>query len=351
VLTLREFLIDGKTWNKASTDSPVFSWTTEGSEIPSAYRIQVSSTPLFDNLFWDTGKTESTRNSVRYGHGEFALRPVALRHGIFYVRLTIFRPGESLSQESILAVNQAPSSPVLTAPSGEKSRGAVVVKWAASSDADGDEINYFIELCENSSLGTEWKRIEVPKFSDQLSCEIDTSSLPASNDYGVRVIATDGFCESEPSNVGVFSYKPIPVIPKIIRPKAGERFNRIAEVEWESSDSDSYFMVEHYSGVEWEKVSLYPPGTRKATYSNVRSGDNCKVRITAIGSDSERSLSSVSDVFSFYTEASITAMESVGKKLLLGTSDGRILSTNEEIWDEEVISSPQTINTINPLEK
>lgn len=340
-----------------ATATPTFSWRfvdPEG-DIQSSYRIQVATDADFSDLVWDTGTKTGATSSVVYGSvASPAVAPAALVHDQLY-HVRVQGSDETSASEyatGFFAVNTAPGAPTLIAPSAGSYDGpTLTVQWVEASplDDDGDDVTYTLEITEESSFNRGWKFLAGPFESGTTSYDLDISTIPAGDNYGIRIIASDGFAESNPASGGtsprftINNHAPTP--PAFVRPKAGDEASRVLRVEWVEADvvdvdgdSVQYELQltkdSSASTVIWEAIATVPQGETRLflDVSELPDGDNYRLRVRAIDAPGAASSFVMSGVFSVQNTVAIKDFERLGGILYLGSTDGRIFRAQDTIW-------------------
>lgn len=358
------FRVDGEdNPGDVATTTPTFSWVffdNDPGDSQQAFQIQVSMTDTFSTLLWDTGTVVSSANIVAYGStASPVVAPVPLAHGsYFYARVRVF-DGVSFSDyaNEFFAINTKPGSPMLLTPTASSFSGMIDVTWLGASplDADGDTVMYTIEVTNRRSSNAGWEYLAGPFNSSVLSFEFDTSNTPAGNDFGIRVIANDGFADSDPtpstspigsSGLGFTIMNHAPITPTFVSPLAGDVVASTLSVQWVEADpvdidGDSVFYVleltrdSSVAAPTYENVGVFNEGIASALLdvSEVPDGTKYRLRITANDSAGSVGQTVYSPVFSVVNTPTITDFERLGGVLYIGTSDGRVFRASEAIWD------------------
>ena len=355
--------IDGKVNpGNVTTTTPAFNWqfsdTTPG-DTQKAFRIQVSLNDTFTSLLWDTGSVTSGAKTVVYGSTASPLvAPVPLSHGAYYFARVQLSDGISFSDYSggFFAVNNAPNSPTLLTPSSGAYSGVIPVSWMEASplDLDGDTVSYSLEITNHRSTNQGWEYLAGPFPSGTTGFALDVSNIVAGNDYGVRVIANDGFCDSNPAlgtspvTIGGLGFTILnhpPVSPKFLTPKLGDTVISALKVEWLESnppdiDGDTVFYVLELTrnalatAVVFENVGVFNEGTT-ATFidvSELPDGTAYQLRLTAFDDKGAAGQAVLSPRFSIVNTPAINDFGMAGDNLFVGTSDGRVFKAKESIW-------------------
>lgn len=349
--------VDGETNpGDVSGTTPTFSWDFEDLEVvtQATYRIQVARDEDFADLVWDTGVKSGGTTSVAYGStASPVVPPEALVHGTLYYVGVVSSDGISDSDQAtgFFSVNTAPGNPTLLTPSAGSYEGSINITWAEASplDADGDTVTYTLEVTAERSFNREWQFLAGPFPSGTTSYAFDVTAIPKGDNYGVRVIASDGFAESDPSVGGTSARFSIanhpPVAPVILKPKSGDRASKILTVEWAEGnpvdiDGDPVFYELQLTrdatadDVLWENVGVFAEGQTKAfvDVSGFDDGENFRLRIRATDAPGDRSDFEMSDIFAVTNSVAITDFEKFNGILYMGSNDGRIFRAQDTIW-------------------
>ncbi len=359
--------VDGKiNPGDVSTDTPVFSWTffdsTPG-DIQRAYRIQVSTNDAFETLLWDTGLVTSNSSEITYASvGSPVVSATALTHGAYYFARVLVYDGISLSdyEQTFFAINTKPNSPTILTPTPSVSySGIITVSWLSADpqDDDGDTITYNIEMTNRRSSDQGWEFLAGPFLASTTAFSLDTSDIKAGNDYGVRVIANDGFADSDPtlgtsavngSGLGFTILNHAPVSPTFIYPKLNDIISTSLKIEWLEADpvdvdGDSVFYILEMTrnsvaaDPTYEKIGVFNEGSNRTfiDVSNLEDGSAYKLRITAQDDKGGVGEENYSDVFSIINTSAITDFEQLGSTTYVSTTDGRVFKATESIWQVE----------------
>jgi len=358
-----------------ATSTPLFSWMfydSDAGEMQTAFRIQVASNDTFSTLLWDTGSVTSAASAVTYGTtASPEVAPTALTHGAYYFVRVQVSDGYSFSEytNGFFAVNTSPNSPTLLSPSAGAFSGTINVTWMPASplDDDGDEVTYTIEMTTRRSSNQGWEYLAGPFGSATAAFALDTSSIKAGNDFGVRVLANDGFTDSDPilgtsavnaNGLGFTILNHVPETPVFILPEASSLIASVLKVEWlEASpvdvDGDAVFYILEITRdasaalPTYEKVGVFNEGTPRTfiDVSNFTDGANYKIRITAQDDKGGVGETNFSETFAIVNTPAVTDFETLGASLYLSTTDGRVFRARESIWQLE-----EEFNTSNSLE-
>jgi hypothetical protein len=345
-----------------ASSTPTFSWEfnddTVGDE-QASFRVQVADDDTFATLLWDSGDILGDDDSVAYGSTPAPIvAPASLSHGqYYYVRVRV-SDGTSYSEyaTAFFAVNARPESPMLLTPSTGAFSGTLNVTWAeaAPQDTDGDTVTYSVEITDKRSSDSGWQFIAGPFPTGTTSYLLDLTKIKSGNDYGVRVIANDGFVDSYPSagtspvnsvGLGFTILNHAPITPTFIAPELGETASAFVRVEWlEASPADVdgdqvfYLLEITRDSTEptptFEAVGLYAEGTHSVVIdvSSFDDGSNYQFRLTAKDSKGASGVARLSSVFSIINTTATTDFEDFGGRLYMGTTDGRLLRTVDTIW-------------------
>lgn len=354
-----------------STTSPSISWTffdNTAGDIQAKFRVQVATNDSFTSLVWDSGDISSVANSVTYGTtASPVVAPVVLTHGAYYFVRVRVSDGISFSDyiSSFFSINTAPGSPTLLSPSAGAFSGPITVSWLPASplDADGDTIFYTIELTSRRSSNQDWTYFAGPFASSVTTFTLDTSDIKAGMDYGVRVLANDGFTDSSPvlgtsplnaSGLGFTIMNHAPNTPIFISPLEDAIVSGHLKAEWLEMfpidvDGDSVFylleLTRASSATEptYETIGVFNEGSTKIfiDISNLSDGSDYKLRITAQDDKGGIGETNYSPAFAISNSTAITDFESLGDTRFVGTSDGRIFKAVETIWDVDYDFSPR----------
>jgi len=358
--------VDGRpTPGDAGTATPTFSWSffdsTPG-DIQLKYRIQVATNDTFATLLWDTGDVTSNANTVIYGStGSPIVAPTALTHGAYYFARIKVADGISFSdyEQTFFAINTKPNSPTLLAPTASSYSGIIPVSWmhASPQDDDGDTITYNIEITSRRSANQGWEYLAGPFSASTSAYSLDTANIKAGNDYGIRVIANDGFADSDfqlgtspvnASGLGFTILNHVPVTPIFIYPKLNDVISTSLKVEWLEAnpvdvDGDTVFyileMTRNSAAADptYEKIGVFNEGNNRTfiDVSNLDDGAAYKLRITAQDDKGGIGQVNYSSVFSIINTPAITDFEQLGSTTYVSTTDGRVFKATESIWQVE----------------
>lgn len=359
--------VDAKTNpGDVASSTPTISWTFFDStigDVQSAFRIQVATTDSFAALLWDSGNVSSNLDSVVYGSTASPIvAPTALTHGQYYFVRVRLSDGISFSDwtSGFFAVNTKPESPLLLSPSSGAFSGVLAVTWmpAGVPDADGDTVTYTLEITTRRSGNIGWEFLAGPFPSTTTSYNLDLGRIKAGNDYGIRVIANDGFTDSNPAlgstspvnslGLGFSILNHPPESPTIVKPQAGDAISSVLLVEWVEGnpvdiDGDSVFYVVEItrdatvSSPIYEKLAVAQEGTARVfvDVSEFPDGTKYKLKVTSFDDKGGIGTPSYSETFSVINTPAVTDFERLGANLYLATSDGRVFKASESIWQLE----------------
>ena len=347
------------------TTTPTFSWTffdATAGDIQRAYRIQVATSDTFATLLWDTGEVTSNASSVVYGStASPTVAAAALSHGQYYYVRVKASDGTSFSEyaNGFFAINTRPESPSLLTPSSGAYSGNMSVTWlSGGADADGDTITYTLEITNRRSSNRGWEFLAGPFPSTTTSYTLDLSTIKAGSDYGIRVIANDGYSDSDPADGGTSAVNAVglgftilnhaPTTPTFLLPSTGQVVSSILKAEWiEGSpvdvDGDAvYYVVEitkdsTVTTPVYEKVAVVREGSSRTLIdvSDLPDGTKYKLRITAYDDKGGIGTTNTSNMFGIVNTPAVMDFERLGANLYLGTSDGKVFKATEAIWQVE----------------
>jgi len=327
--------------------TPTISWVYQDldSEAQVGYQVQVSTSPEFTTFEWDSGQQMSSANFVVYGG--------VMTHGTYFIRASVY-DGVSWSSfdESVVAFcafNSAPTSPILVVPTAGSYDGAIEVRWLAATDPDGDEITYQIDVTTQRTSDRGWKMLVGPLPSTQTSYWIGATDLPSGDDYGVRVIASDGMAASDPS-LGSTSQKfsisnHAPTTPSFASPSSGQVVKKSTRVEWIEGnpvdvDGDVvYYMLEvtddaSSASPSWKYIGTFGAGTSSYVFdtSGYDNGDDYQFRITSYDEHGMSGDTNLSAKFEVDRTTIANDVVFINGNTYLTTSDGRILRVRNFSW-------------------
>lgn len=347
--TVTRILVDGQA-NPVTiaTATPTLSWVYQDvdSEAQHGYQLQVSDSPEFTTFEWDTGQVLSATNSVVYAG-------TALVHGTYFIRMSVYDgvswSGFSDSVTAFFAYNQAPSSPVILQPTSGTYSGAIEVRWIPATDPDGDELTYQVEVTTQRSSNRAWTLLIGPLPSTQTSYWIGASDLPSGDDYGIRVIASDGMASSDPS-LGSTSQKfsianHAPTTPVFATPTSGQIVRKSMRVEWIEADpvdvdgDVAFYILEitddaSSSSPTWSHLGTFGAGTKSYVFdsSGYENGTDYQFRITAYDEHGLTGDVNLSSKFTIDVTAIANDVVFLDGTTFLTTSDGRILRVRNSAW-------------------
>lgn len=353
-----DLIVDGKVNpGDVASSVPTMSWTFEDNNPLDAqqyFQVQVARDDDFADLAWDTGQVAGATSSVAYGSTpspDMAAEPLV--HGILYHVRARVSDGVSWSEYAIgfFSINTAPGNLLLTAPSAGAYSGMLDITWSPADplDADGDDITYVIEITSDRSFDRGWSLLAGPLDGSETSFALDLDSIPAGNNYGIRVVASDGFAESNPSLGGTSPRFTVlnhpPETPALIVPAEDDLINTVMKVEWVEADpvdldGDSVIyeadITDNYSSesADWTPLFTAAEGKSKLfiDVSEFADGLDYAIRIRAVDDKGEAGEYSVAGPFTISNSISIADFEKVSGILYLGSTDGRIFRANETIW-------------------
>lgn len=351
---VQNLLIEGEENPRSlSTSTPTFSWDFSDPEASSQtnFRIQVSDDAEYSNIIWDTGNKTSSSSSVVYGSTSSpTVPPEALVHGkLYHVRVTA-SDGTTYSDfvQGFFAVNTAPGAPVLVSPSSGAFSDTISIQWAEASplDADGDTITYVIEITDRRSFDRGWTFLAGPLPSGTTSYDLDVSSIPSGDNYGVRILSNDGFADSSPATSPRFTINNhAPVAPTILRPSTGDTVSRTLRIEWSESnpvdvDGDPVLyelqLSSNASDNEpiWNILTTLPSGRPGVLIdvSELEDGTDYRLRIRATDAPGDSSDFNESGIFEISNATAVSDFETFNGILYLGSTDGRIFRAQDTIW-------------------
>lgn len=368
--TITTFLVNGaRNPTDVSSTTPTFSWVfqdTDPSDTQQQFWIQVATDVEFEDLVWDTGAVTSSASSVAYGGTPSpVVAPVALTHaqGMYYAKILVY-DGVSWSDEtdaalSLFAINTKPGTPRLLNPVSTGYFGTIEVMWdhASPQDADGDTVTYSLEYTTSRMSDRGWTFLAGPLPATQSSYAWDITRIPSGDNYGVRVIASDGFSESSPATSPRFTIlNHAPNKPIFVTPQEGDDMQQRLRVEWVEAnptdvDGDAVLYELDISANSsdadptWTTLASYAAGTSKDTIdvSSLESGTDYQLRIRAVDEHGSRSDYELSGVFTINNESVATDFERSNGNLYVSTSDGKLYQANETIWQFSEDWSKQSI--------
>jgi hypothetical protein len=354
--------VDGDVNPGTVSGTPTFSWTTTDNVggailggIQTSFHVQVASDAEFVDMAWDTGEVAGAASSILYGSIGVA---DALSHGVLYHVRVRASDGISFSEYAtgFFSVNSAPTAPVLVTPAAGSYSGTLAAQWLASSDADSDPISYIIEITAEASFNRGWRFLAGPLPSTQTSFDIDLTSLPSGNNYAVRVMASDGFSQSDAATSPRFTIlNHAPNTPTFLSPTTDSSFNTTVKVEWIEStpvdvDGDSvlYFLelTRNASATTpiWESLGSFRQGSDKffLDAGEFPNGSDYRLRIRAVDSRGGEGQYNYSEVFMISNVQFMTDFERLNGRLYASSSDGRFFRVTETIWQiDEDWSDPK----------
>jgi hypothetical protein len=341
-----------------STTTPTFEWVYQDfdASVQDSFRIQVASDPDFTTLLWDSGDVSGADNSVEYGSTASPLvAPTALTQGVFFVRVSVSDgtsdSGLTSSPLAFFAINERPGSPTIISPVSGTYDGAIEVSWTPASpvDADGDSVTYLIEITESRSAGIGWRRLVGPLPQSQTNYVIGANDLAAGDDYGVRVLASDGIALSDPSLDSTSQPFVIanhaPTSPVFTSPESGQTASQSFKAEWIEADPVDIdgdvvtYLLEMTSNASdsdptWENAGIFGAGTKSAIVdvSEKVNGSDFQLRITAIDERGAEGEPNLSPKFSVDNNVTLGDAAEFEGHTFFGTSDGRLVRMREVLW-------------------
>lgn len=355
--SVRDLMVQGQENPRTvTTTTPTFSWTFEDSDNDQqeAFRIQVATDTEFANLIWDTGNVSGASSSVVYGStASPVVPPQALSHGRLYYMRTMVSDGTSYSDyvTAFFAINRAPGNPTLALPTTGAYSWSIPVQWVEASplDPDGDTVTYTLEITDESSFARNWVFLAGPMASGITTYSLDITKIPAGDNYGVRIIASDGFADSNPASGGTSPRLTIsnhaPNSPIILRPKASDRVSRILRVEWAEAnpvdiDGDAVLYELWITGnasntsPTWSILGTFSQG-ETGTFvdvSDLADGTDYRLRVRAVDAPGLAGAYQLSGIFEIVNSLAINDFERLNGSLYLASSDGRIFRAQDTIW-------------------
>ena len=192
-----------------------------------------------------------------------------------------------------------------------------------------------------------------------ITYSLDTSEIKAGNDYGIRILANDGFVDCNPApstspvNINGLGFTILnhnPVSPTFIYPTIGVVVSSLLKAEWleadpvDVDDDSVFYLLEMTRNAAvatpaYENVGVFNEGVVRTfiDVSNLPDGTNYRLRITAQDDKGGIGTVSYSGIFSIINTTAVTDFETLGSSLYLSTSDGRVFKATSSIWqvDEE----------------
>jgi hypothetical protein len=359
--------IDGEI-NPASVTSsnPSIEWTfhdDDSADSQQSYRVQVATDSAFKNLVWDTGSVLGASDNIAYGTvvPSPIVTPVALTHQMYYFRVSVYDGVSWSTWDSYgsFYFNNPPGDPTLTSPTSGLFSESIDVAWVGATplDLDGDEVTYVVEMTDDLSNDSGWNQIAGPLPSTTTSYSINLSSVPAGENYGVRVIASDGITSSDPSNGGTSPLFSIanhaPVTPIITSPVAGSTQAMRIVVEWQEADTvdvdDDAVIYKVWltqdGGTTWDLVDTIPSGnSRTVIDATLLSGGTCNVRIMAVDEHGAEGEYKYSGEFQLDNSSAATDFETLNGVTYVSTIDGKLRKSIGRNWtlDQTFAYGPPT---------
>jgi hypothetical protein len=194
---------------------------------------------------------------------------------------------------------------------------------------------------------------------------LDISTIPSGNDYGVRVLANDGFTDSDPtlgtspvtsSGLGFTILNHAPNTPIFTSPLVGSTVSRLLKAEWLEAipvdvDGDAVFytlgltMDSSVSSPAYQNVGVLNEGTTSTIIdvSGMPDGNNFQLSIVATDARGAVGATNYSGNFSVVNITTLTDFERLDSTLYASGSDGILYRANETIWqvDNDFSYQPQ----------
>lgn len=369
---VRNLKVSGILNNTSSTSTPTFSWdywSPVPGDTQSYYQISVSEYPS-GNTYWISPFISLPTMSVEYGSTDIDYPPdpidrVAqpLTHGSYRVSVYVgtgelFEGVFSGPTFAYFSVNRKPNPPTLLTPTSGAYSGPINISWMphATPDPDGDTITYTIEYTNRLASNSGWKFLAGPFQSADTSFSWDTALVPAGNDYGVRVVANDGYADSDhllvsasaltAQGFGFTIQNHAPTSPLIIFPKSESVAINALNIEWIEAtpvdvDGDPVlYIIEITADAStenstWQTISAVRKGNTNVVIdvSEMTDGADYKVKVTARDSKGALGNSSYSPLFSISNVSTVSDFEVLGNKVFAGTNDGKLYSLEESFWE------------------
>lgn len=349
--------------------SPEIAWSYQDldSEIQQGFRIQVSTDFNFSNLVWDTGNKSGIISMVVYGSTSSPIVPPSpLIHSVYFVRISV-SDGISWSSledcpPSFFAINSKPNTPILFSPTSGLYSGSIDIRWipATPVDPDGDIVTYKLEITNNRSSNLGWKLLVGPLPQTQNSYIIGPDDFPSGDNYGVRIIASDGMSESDSSSVSTSQRFSIdnhaPITPIFTSPSTGQIISNSLVIEWiESSPPDIdedfvYYIIEITNKASivnpiWNTMGIVRSGTSlyRSDVSDFENGTDYQLRITSVDEHGKKGQINLSPKFTIDNSSKISDMEYLNGNNYMTTTDGKILKLRQFSWQIDEDWSGQDI--------
>ncbi len=364
---VQNFLIDNKiNPMDIATGSPTFSWTFLSSNplsVQTSFRIEVGVSDAFSGGdLWDTGWVISSSSSVVYGSTGYPVtgpNPIVHAH-LYYVRVAI-SDGISTSNyaNAVFVKNTAPYNPTLVTPTSGVYSGIINVTWLGNfvggyADPDIDAVTYSLQITKTNSLNVGWTYLTGPLFDTINSYQLDTSTIKSGTDYGIRVIANDGFADSDPSvggtSVSFTIANHVPNTPTIISPTLNEIFNNFIKLEIDLPDiidaDNNYvtYLVEiTYDYIASPTLWTFTDFTLNINNtksfidcSDLPDGNNYKIRITPLDEKGTYGTSVISNKFQVSSNPLCLDFERYNGDLFISADNGVLYNAKETFWQVQL---------------
>jgi hypothetical protein len=327
--------------------TPTISWVYQSQDggAQQRYQVRVSTAIDFSAIIWDPGAVTSAADSVVYAGP-------ALSHGTYFVRVIgydgISWSDWAASPPCFFSFNHKPNAPTLILPVVGTYSGTLEVRWipAAPLDADGDAVTYALEVTSTRSSNRGWKFLVGPLPSYQTSYVIGASDLPAGDDYGVRIVASDSMSSADPSTSQRFAIaNHAPTTPVFYLPSSGQVVSNFARVEWiEANPPDVdgdlvYYVLEaapdsSTAQPTWSLVATLKAGTNSYVLdaSALDDGTDYRLRITAIDEKGKAGSQNLSPKFAVDHTVVVNDVETFRGSAFASTSDGRLVKYHDAYW-------------------
>ena len=195
---------------------------------------------------------------------------------------------------------QAPNA-AITAPSvGEIINGIYPVTWTAT-DLDQSSSTLDILLQYRCCGNTAWTTLENGIDNNDGSFTWNTSTVPNSNDYELRVIATDDASLTGTGYVSQFTIGPNSPMVNITAPTDGETINGIYTITWAASGPDQAVntldvLIEYrYNGTNW--INLFSSTNNPSSYvwdtTTLSDANDYRLRITVTDDNGQTGIDTI----------------------------------------------------------
>ncbi|MGM8215181.1 DNRLRE domain-containing protein [Bacillaceae bacterium W0354] len=194
--------------------------------------------------------------------------------------------------------NTPPTTPTVITPNGgEVWNAGHTIKWNASTDADGDNLTYQIQLSVNN--GSTYKTIV--SMATGTSYEYDFTNEPSTDVARIRIRAYDGTSHSGwDVSDGVFSiqHNQAPTIPTNLNPSGGSVRDRASNIRfsWQYNDPDptdsqsKYTLRWRYQGTTtWNELTSVTPNNYHDFSGNTFNRQNVEWQVRTFDQDGEAS--------------------------------------------------------------